>query len=170
MNDMQGKVVFVTGSARRVGRAIALAFAAQGASCIIHYSSASSADDASTAAEAVRAYGGDVLVVQGNQASSADVNAMFAAVQHHFGRLDVMVNSASIFMRGDLLNLAEAEWDTVLDTNLKGPFLLTQQAGRLMQANDGGVIINISDNSGLHPWANRPHHSVSKAGLIIVEP
>ncbi|NJO06194.1 MAG: SDR family oxidoreductase, partial [Chloroflexaceae bacterium] len=82
--------------------------------------------------------------------------------------LDVMVNSAFDLYAGDLLNLAEAEWDTVLDTNLKGPFLLTQQAGRLMQANDGGVIINISDNSGLHPWANRPHHSVSKAGLIML--
>ena len=80
-----------------------------------------------------------------------------------------MGNSAAVFKAGDLLEIDEAEWDLVMDVNLKGPFLLTQHAARLMrETGDGGVIINISDNSGLNGWARRPHHSISKAGVIML--
>lgn len=168
MSDFQDKVVFVTGSARRVGRAIALAFAQNGANLVIHHASPHSADDAQSAAEAVRAHGGEALVISGNQGNSADVAAMFAQVREHYGRLDVMVNSAAIFKTGDLLTIPEAEWDLVMNINLKGPFLLTQQAGLLMKTHGGGVIINISDNSGINPWVSRPHHSISKAGVIML--
>lgn len=171
MNRLDGKVVFVTGSARRVGRAIALAFAEQGANLVIHHSSPSSADDAQSAAEEVRNMGGDALVIDGNQAESGDVKKMFDAVTQHYGRLDVMVNSAAIFKRTNLLEISEAEWDLVMGINLKGPFLLTQNAARLMingNQEAGGVIINISDNSGLNAWASRPHHSISKAGVIML--
>lgn len=169
MSAMQGKVVFVTGSARRVGRAIALACAAQGANLVIHHASASSADDAEAAAAEVRNYGGDALVVSGNQAKSDDVDRIFAQIAEHYGQLDVMINSAAIFKRTDLLDISEDEWDQVMNINLKGPFLLTQRAARLMIENEtAGVIINISDNSGLNAWASRPHHSISKAGVIML--
>ncbi len=168
MTPFENKVVFVTGSARRVGRAIALAFAAQGANLVVHHSSPRSADDAESAAEEARNLGRDVIVVSGNQAHSDDVRQMFAAVENHYGRLDVMVNSAAIFKRTDLLDITEEEWDLVMGINLKGPFMLTQHAARLMQQHDGGVIINISDNSGLNAWASRPHHSISKAGVIML--
>ncbi len=168
MTPFENKVVFVTGSARRVGRAIALAFAAQGANLVIHHASASSADDAQSAAEEARNLGRDVIVVSGNQANSDNVRQMFAAVENHYGRLDVMVNSAAIFKRTDLLDITEEEWDLVMGINLKGPFMLTQHAARLMQQHNGGVIINISDNSGLNAWASRPHHSISKAGVIML--
>ncbi len=168
MPDLRGRIVCVTGSARRVGRAIALAFAEQGAHLVIHYASASSQPDAESAAAEVREYGGDALVVGGNQSNAAEVAALFGAIHAHFGRLDVQVNSAAIFKRTPLLEITEAEWDEVMGINLKGPFLLTQHAARLMQGNGGGVIINISDNSGLHPWAARPHHSISKAGVIML--
>lgn len=171
--DFAGKVVFVTGSARRVGRAIALEFARQGANLVIHYASPGSAGDAQTAAEEARALGVDALFIGGDQSKAVDAAAMFEAVRAHYGRLDVMVNSAAIFKRGDLLDVTEAEWDEVLGVNLKGPFLLTQHAARLMIAGgtpgtSSGVIINISDNSGLNPWASRPHHSISKAGVIML--
>lgn len=166
--DLQDKVVFVTGSARRVGRAIALAFAEQGANLVIHHASPSSADDAQTAAEEVRQMGPDALVIGGDQSQSTDVAAMFEQVRTHYGRLDVMVNSAAIFKRSDLLEITEQEWDQVMGINLKGPFMLTQHAARLMKDKDGGVIINISDNSGLNPWISRPHHSISKAGVIML--
>lgn len=171
METFKNKVVFVTGSARRVGRAIALAFAEQGANLVIHHASTSSADDAQSAAEEVRQFGGDALVISGNQAKSDGVASMFEAVQQHYGRLDVMVNSAAIFKRTDLLDISEEEWDLVMGVNLKGPFLLTQHAARLMKdknGDNGGVIINISDNSGLNAWASRPHHSISKAGVIML--
>lgn len=169
MSDLQGKIIFVTGSARRVGRAIALAFAEQGANLVIHHSSPRSADDAHSAAEAVRAFSGDALVVSGNQANSDDLDTIFAQIAQHYGKLDVMVNSAAIFKRTDLLDISEEEWDQVMNINLKGPFMLTQRAARLMIASErAGVIINISDNSGLNAWASRPHHSISKAGVIML--
>lgn len=164
----QDKVVFVTGSARRVGRAIALAFSREGANLVIHHASASSADDAQSAAEEVRNYGREAIVIRGNQGNSQDVSEMFEQVQKHYGRLDVMINSAAIFKQGDLLEITESEWDQVMNINLKGPFLLTQKAGRLMRDNGSGAIINISDNSGLNGWSSRPHHSISKAGVIML--
>lgn len=168
MNDLHGKIVLVTGSARRVGRAIALAFAAQGANCVIHYATSSSAADAESAAAEVRGMEREALVVQGDQANSDAINRVIATVSERFGRLDVLVNSASIFRRRDLLDISEQEWDTVLDTNLKGPFLFTQAAARLMMTHGGGCIINISDNSGINAWAARPHHGISKAGVIML--
>jgi NAD(P)-dependent dehydrogenase (short-subunit alcohol dehydrogenase family) len=146
--QFEGKIVFVTGSARRVGRAIALAFAEQGANLVLHHASPGSAVDAQSAADEVRKLGGDAIVISGNQANSAEVAQMFEQICAHYGKLDVMVNSAAIFKRADFLDISEAEWDLVMSINLKGPFLLTQHAARLMKENDGGVIINISDNSG----------------------
>lgn len=168
MSDFTDKVVFVTGSARRVGRAIALTFAEKGANVVIHHSSPRSAEAAQSTAEEARAYGVEAFITSGNQGNKSDVDTMFEAVRQHYGKLDVMVNSAAIFKRNDLLDISEEEWDQVMSINLKGPFMLTQAAARLMMENEGGVITNISDNSGLHPWASRPHHSISKAGVIML--
>lgn len=167
LTDLRGSVVCVTGAARRVGRAIALAFARQGAHLVIHHSS-SDAEAASAAAEA-RALGVDALVVRADQARPEEVARLFAAVGDRFGRLDVLVNSAAIFRRTPLLEISPGEWRQVLDTNLTGPFHCTQHAARLMVAGGrGGAIVNISDNSGLTPWAARPHHSIAKAGVVML--
>lgn len=166
---MKGKVVFVTGSARRVGRAIALEFARQGANLVIHHSSPRSADEAQSAAEEAQQLGVETMITSGNQAEPEAVAQMFAAVKERYGRLDVMVNSAAIFKRTNLLDISFEEWQQVIGVNLGGPFLLTQHAARLMiEGQNPGVIINISDNSGLNPWASRPHHSISKAGVIML--
>ncbi len=164
-NSLQNTVVLVTGSARRVGRAIALEFARQGANVVIHHSN--SAQDAESAATEARALGVEAMVVRANQADLGEVRAMFEAIKERFGRLDVLVNSAASFKRGDLLEVGFEEWQEVIGTNLTGPFLCTQQAAKLMVSGGrGGAIINISDNSGLKPWASRPHHSIAKAGVI----
>ena len=165
--DLKGAVVCVTGAARRVGRAIALEFARQGAHLVIHHSS-SDADAESAAAEA-DALGVEALIVKANQADPDEVTRMFDAIREHYGRLDVMVNSAASFKRTPLLEIDFAEWQSVIGINLTGPFLCTQHAARLMVAGGrGGAIINISDNSGLKPWAARPHHSIAKAGVIML--
>jgi 3-oxoacyl-[acyl-carrier protein] reductase len=165
--DLNGKVVCVTGAARRVGRAIALEFARQGAHLVIHHNASDA--DAQSASEEARKLGVKALVVKANQADPGDVAAMFEAVRAHYGRLDVMVNSAAGFRRTPLLEIDFAEWQSVIGVNLTGPFLCTQHAARLMIAGgSGGAIINISDNSGLKPWAARPHHSISKAGVIML--
>ncbi len=167
LTDLNGKIVCVTGAARRVGRAIALEFARQGAHLVIHHSSSDA--EAASAAEAARALGVEALVVKADQSDPDQVARMFDAIRSCYGRLDVLVNSAATFKRTPLLEIDYAEWQSVIGINLTGPFLCAQHAARLMIAGDrGGVIINISDNSGLNPWPARSHHSVSKAGVIML--
>lgn len=167
--DLEGRVVFVTGSARRVGRAIAMAFAEQGANLVIHHVSPGSAAQARSAVEEITSQGLDALLVRGDQSDPDEVARMVAEIRDHYGRLDVMVNSAAILKRTELLDVTYEEWQRVIDVNLTGPFLLTQHAARLMiETETAGVIINISDNSGLNPWPAYPHAGVSKAGLVML--
>lgn len=171
MVDLQGKVAFVTGSARRVGRAIALAFAQQGANLVIHHVSPGSVEKARTVVQEIEALGLglEAFIVTGDQSRPADVARVFEEIAERYGRLDVMVNSAALLIKTDLLDVSVEEWQRVIDVNLTGPFMLTQHAARFMiQRETAGTIINIGDNSGLNPWPAHPHASVSKAGLIML--
>lgn len=165
--ELKGKVALVTGSARRVGRGIMLGFARAGAHVVIHHSR--SDDDAATAAEEAKALGVETLVVKADLSQYDETARLFEAVKDKFGRLDVLVNSASVFEQKDFLDIPPDEWDTVMNVNLRAPFWCTQFAGRIMrEAGIAGAVINIADNSGLRPWSARPHHSISKAGLIML--
>ena len=167
--NLQEKVVFVTGSARRVGRAIALAFAEHGANLVIHHVSPSSAEPAQAAVAKARGMGVDAMVTTGDQANPEHVDRMLLEVRAYYGRLDVLVNSAALFERADFMEIEHEAWQRVMDVNLTGPFLLTQRAARLMMAcESNGVIINIGDNGGLNGWVSYPHHSVAKAGLVML--
>jgi len=166
---LEGKVVFVTGSARRVGRAIAMAFADQGANLVIHHASPSSAARAQTAVEEAKKRGVNAVITTGDQGNPDDVSRMMMEIQACYGRLDVLINSAALFRRADFLEIDHAGWQRVMDVNLTGPFLLTQATARLMIGGGiQGAIINIADNAGLQGWAAYPHHSVSKAGLVML--
>src|SRR5258708_3157059 len=91
---------------------------------------------------------------------------MFSAIRERFGRLDVLVNSASTFEPSSILDMPFDDWKHTLSVNLDGPFLCSQQAARLMRArNEGGSIVTILDLSALKPWKTYPAHSVSKAAL-----
>jgi NAD(P)-dependent dehydrogenase (short-subunit alcohol dehydrogenase family) len=167
--SLKGNVVFVTGSARRVGRAIALGFARAGANIVIHHHSSSSVEAAKSAVAEAKDCGVEALIVQGDQSKPDDVASIFEAIEAHYGKLDVMVNSAANFMKTPLLEISFEEWQEVLGVNLTGPFLCTQHAARLMlKGGSGGTIINISDVGGLRAWKTRPHHSVAKAGVIML--
>jgi pteridine reductase len=164
---MSRRVGLVTGAAHRVGKAIALALAAHGLDIIVHYHR--SADEARQTTEEIASLGVETLAVQADLAEAQGASALFQPALERFGRLDLLVNSAGIMERGDVLNLTTAEWDRTLNTNLRGPFLCAQAAARQMAAQpEGGVIVNIADLSGLEPWAKYPAHSVSKAGLIML--
>lgn len=165
--ELNGKVALITGSARRVGRAIMLGFARAGAHVVIHHSS--SDDDAATAAEEARALGVETLIVKADLKHHNEAERLFGEVSARFGRLDVLVNSASNFEQKDFLDIPPDEWDAVMNVNLRAPFWCTQFAGRMMrEAGIAGAVVNIADNSGLRPWSARPHHSISKAGLIML--
>ncbi len=166
--ELKGKVGLVTGAAHRIGRDIALELARQGVHLVIHYNASAEAAER-TLADA-RALGVDAIAVQADQSRGDEVAALFAAVQHHFGRLDVLVNSAAVMERKPLLDITEADWERVMGINLKGPFLCAQAAARLMLRGQsaGGAIVNIADLAGLKPWPSYAPHSVSKAGVIML--
>ncbi len=163
---LQDKVALVTGAAHRVGKAIALELAQAGAHLVIHYHRAE-AEAPVTVAE-IQQLGRRALAARANLAHPAEIDQLFAAVEAEFGGLDVLVNSASIMETGDVTTLSLADWQRSLDINLTAPFLCAQRAARLMLARGEGVIVNITDGSGLKPWAKYPAHSVSKAGLIML--
>ncbi len=164
--DLRGKVALVTGSAHRVGKAIALELARQGVAQTIHYGG--SADKAAATLTEVRALGVDAISQRADMSETDQIVALFKVIDAHFGRLDILVNSASIFQRGDLATLSLADWNATMAVNLSAPFLCTQHAAALMRKGNGGVIINISDNSGLRASPSYPHHSVSKAALLML--
>jgi len=162
MASLNGRVVLVTGSAKRIGRGIALRLAQAGARVAIHYNG--SADAArTTAAEC-----GNAPIFQANLEQVSEIVRLFAEVEQHFGRIDGLVNNAARFSRIDPLEITETDWDSIHDVNLKATFFCCQQAARRMIAGDGGRIVNISSLGGLRPWAHHAHYCASKAGVIML--
>jgi pteridine reductase len=161
--EISGRTALVTGAARRLGRAMALALAEAGADVVVHYRT--SAADARHTVAAIEARGRRAVALRADLAHSDDVTRLVADTERAFGRLDVLVNSASRFERRPLLDISEDEWDRVLAVNLKAPFLLSQSAVPLLRRN-GGIIVNLADLSALQPWPSYAHHAVSKAGLL----
>lgn len=156
-------VALVTGGAVRVGRAIALSLADAGYDLLIGYNK--SRAESSEVAKAVRGTGRRVHTVRADQSREGDVKRLAHAAADRFGRLDLLVNSASTFVPGDLLSVTAEEWDAVMAVNLRAPFLLVRETAHLLRA-ARGAIVNIVDLSALQPWTTHPHHSVSKAGLL----
>jgi pteridine reductase len=161
--EITGRTALVTGAARRLGRAMALALADAGADVVVHYRT--SAEEARNTVAAIERNGRRAVAVQADVASSSDVARLLADTERAFGRLDILVNSASIFERRPVLEITAAEWDRVLAVNLKGPFLVSQAAVPLLRT-DGGVIVNLVDLSAVQAWPSFAHHAVSKAGLL----
>jgi 3-oxoacyl-[acyl-carrier protein] reductase/pteridine reductase len=159
---LEGKVVLVTGAAKRIGRSIALALAAEGARVAIHYNG-SEAEARQTALDC-----GDVPVFHANLESVNEIRAMFGSVAAHFGRLDGLVNNAARFTQFDPLEVEEADWDFIHSVNLKSVFFCCQAAAKIMLAGDGGHIVNISSLGALKPWARHAHYCASKAGVVML--
>jgi NAD(P)-dependent dehydrogenase (short-subunit alcohol dehydrogenase family) len=160
--SLKGRVVLVTGAAKRIGRGIALRLAAEGARVAIHYH-LSEAEARHTAAEA-----GGAALFQANLETVAEIVRLFAEVEQRLGRLDGLVNNAARFTRADPLALTEQEWDFIHSVNLKAVFFCCQQGARLMRQSGGGRIVNISSLGGIRPWADHAHYCASKAGVIML--
>ncbi len=162
--ELKGRVALVTGAGKRVGRAIAMALADRGASIAIHYRSSQTEADAGVAA--IESQGGRARAFAADLESVAAIEQMITDVISAFGRIDVLVNSASVFYRKPLEELTEADWDANLDTNLKAPFFLSKFAGLAMRRQGAGKIVNIGDWAGIRPYNNYLPYTVSKSGLI----
>ena len=161
---LEGRVVLVTGGARRIGRTIALTLAKQRAHLVISYRTA--AREAGALVDAIRHAGGEALAARADVSDAADIRRLMQRIRRRFGRLDVLVNSAANFDRTPFTTLSERAWDHALDANLKGPFLCALYASRLMRRHGGGKIINLADWAGVRPYRDYLPYCVSKAGVI----
>lgn len=162
--DLTGKVAVVTGGSRGIGKAVCLRLGALGATVVINYVSRPDAAQ-ETAAEVEKA-GGKAALAQFNVADSAAVDAAFKKILETHGRIDVLVNNAGITRDGLFMKMKEADWDLVLDTNLKGAFNCIKAVNRPMMKQRSGAIISITSVIGFAGNAGQANYSAAKAGLI----
>jgi len=162
---LRGKATAVTGATRGIGRAIALAFAREGAQVLVHGRDAVAGQ---AVAAAIESMGGRARWHEADLAASGAGPGVVAAALAAFGRLDVLVNNAGLFQRKPALEMTEAEWDTLLDVNLRSAFFCAQAAARAMRdRGQGGAIVNVASDAawsgGINPCA---HYAASKAGMV----
>ena len=160
---LESKTALVTGASKGVGKGIALELARCGCDVAVNYNLDAKGADA-TVAE-IGAMGRRAVAVQANVGVAADVDRMFAEVLRQFPRLDILVNNAGVQTWKSLLELEEAEWDRVIDTNLKGCFLCTQRAARNMKEHGGGRIVNIGSGCNKIAFPHLVDYTASKGGI-----
>jgi NAD(P)-dependent dehydrogenase (short-subunit alcohol dehydrogenase family) len=162
---LKNRVALVTGSAKRLGRAVALRLAREGADVAIHYHSSETA--ARETVSDVEKLGHHGIALAADLGSVSEIQRLFQQTFDHFGRLDILVNNAANFLPTELSSTNEKLWDESLDTNLKAPFFCAQAAAPVLKQSRG-VIINFADIGGLLPWPGYIAHCVSKAGVIML--
>lgn len=162
--DLSGKLAIVTGAGRGIGATIAETFARAGADLVIADINENSARKI---AEKTQQIGRNVLVVKTDVASPADVDRLFETVRAKFGGVDILVNNTGIWFRRPFLEITDSEWDNVLSVNLKGTFMCSQRAARMMMTKRTGCIINIASHAGIfYSRGQGVHYAASKAAIV----
>lgn len=159
---LESKIALITGASKGIGKGIALELARCGCDVAVNYNSDAAGAEA-TAAE-IRCMGRQAMITGANVGLAADVDRMFAEVLEKFGRLDILINNAGVQTWKPLLELEEAEWDRTIAVNLKGCFLCTQRAARLMKER-GGRIVNIGSGCNKLAFPNLVDYTASKGGV-----
>jgi 3-oxoacyl-[acyl-carrier protein] reductase len=162
-DSLAGRAVIVTGGSRGIGAAIAALLAEHGASVLV---SGRDADRVQTAVKAMEGLGGRVVGLAADAAKREDVDRLVDAARQEFGRLDVVVNNAGITSDALLVRMKDDDWDRVMDVNLRGAFLLTRAAAKVMMRQKSGRVINIASAAGAMGNAGQANYSAAKAGLI----
>jgi 3-oxoacyl-[acyl-carrier protein] reductase/pteridine reductase len=162
---LHGKSALVSGGARRIGREIALALAKAGADVAISYRT--SLTQATQTASEIDALGCRALAVECDVRSEASVRSAIAATTARFGRLDLLINNAAVFESAALDRISLEQWDTVFETNTRGPFLVAREAIEHLRAVHGRII-NIGSLGGIRAWAGHAHYCASKAALHML--
>ena len=161
---MKGKTVIITGGARGIGKAAALKLGSLGANLVINYLGNDKA--ASETEEACKQLGAEILLIKGDVASAEQYEKIAAAALERFGRIDVLINNAGITRDGLLMRMEEKDFDSVINTNLKGTFLMTKAVSRQMLKQRYGRIINMASVVGITGNQGQANYSASKAGVI----
>jgi NAD(P)-dependent dehydrogenase (short-subunit alcohol dehydrogenase family) len=162
---LKGKTVLVTGAAKRIGRAIALALAERGANVAITY--LGSQLEAEDTVRALVAHDIDALAARCDLRDPESIRETMASVMEEFGQLDLLVNNAGIFESEALEKISVEQWDAMFATNTRAPFLMAQAAHPHLRATRGRIL-NIGSLGGLHPWATHAHYCTSKAALHML--
>ena len=160
---LKNKVVVITGASRGIGRELALAFASEGADIVVNYIQNEVA--AQGVAAEIIAMGRRSLVVQADVSRRQEVKELFQKTTDEFGRIDVLINNAGVNKRGWFEEATDEDWDWIMNTNLKGPFICSQEVFPIMKKQKSGRIINISSVAGEYHGPKTVHYAVSKAGL-----
>ncbi|MHB8104142.1 MAG: SDR family oxidoreductase [Dehalococcoidales bacterium] len=163
MGQLDGKIALVTGSSRSIGKAIAIAFAKEGANLVL---AARSADGLNDTAKVIKSLGRDVEVVPTDVKNEAEIDNLFKKTMARFGRLDTLVNNSGVFHAAPIDKVPTVDWDNVIATNLRAPFLCTRAAFAIMKAQGGGRIINIGSISASRVRQFNVAYSSAKFGLI----
>ncbi len=161
---LDGKTAIVTGGSRGIGRSICLALAKAGANVVTCY--ANGADGANETVKLCEELGVKAMAMKADVANYEDVSAMVAKTKEEFGTIDILVNNAGITKDNLMLKMTEADFEQVIDTNLKGAFLFTKDVSKIMLKQRSGRIINISSVVGVFGNAGQVNYAASKAGLI----
>ncbi len=162
---LAGKVAIVTGAGAGIGRATAGLFAREGAKVVIVNRDPQRGAEA---LEEIRAAGGEAVRVQADVSQSTDVQRMVQEAMEAYGRIDVLVNNAGIFMPGNVVQTSEADWQHIMDVNLTGIFLCMKYTIPQMVKQRGGSIVNVSSEAGLVGICDMLAYTVSKAGIIAL--
>ena len=163
--ELGGRVALVTGGGQRLGRAFAAALADRGMRLAIHYNA--SADGATELRDEIRARGGTAECFGADLTDAAAASALPGRVAAALGGLDVLVNSAAVMHRIPFEDTTVAQYDAIMDLNLRAHFFVTQGAAAMLRAAKGKVV-NIADLGGLEPWPSYAVHSLSKAGVVML--
>ena len=164
--DLRDRVAIVTGGALGIGQAIAFRLAEAGASVVI---TDVNMEAANQTVDTITEAGGVAIAIRADASSAEDARQVVAEAKQRFGRVDYLVNNAGIYPMTPALDLTEAQWDRVLDINLKGAFFYAQTVAReIIAEGHDGAIVNIASIDGIHPTGNLAHYDASKGGVIMV--
>jgi NAD(P)-dependent dehydrogenase (short-subunit alcohol dehydrogenase family) len=164
--DFTGKVALVTGSGSGLGSGIALRFGEAGAAVVVNYRS--SAAGAQAVVSQIERVGGKVIAIQADVTQKVEVERLIAQTVATFGRLDVLINNAGLYPLSTLVEMTEAEWDEVVNSNLRSTFLCTQAAAKQMIAQgEGGAIVNIASIEAENPAPMHSHYNAAKGGVVM---
>jgi len=166
MFNLKGKTALVTGSARGIGASIVKTLAQAGMNVVINYFSDSSEVAAKAVAKEAEAFGVKTLVVQNDISKEGDVITLFQEIKDNFDSLDVVVNNAGITKDGLIMRMKAEDFDNVINTNLRGTFLVAKEAAKIMLRQKHGTIINMSSVVGVMGNAGQANYAASKAGVI----
>lgn len=163
---LRGHTALVTGASHGIGRAIALAFAEEGADVAVNYAHDREAAEAVVAE--IASLGRRTIALQADVSDALEVRRMVEQAEAALGPIDRLVNNAGIVMRATLFDLTPEMWDRVMDVNAKGVFLVSQAVARGMMARQGGVIVNIASMRGVEGSESSMHYAASKAAVIAL--